>query len=862
MQCDGCGRGGGQIEHNVFHFVSLGTHDKRIRASDLMKKCCHAGEGKYDFSKIVALKGGSGRDVTKKGRPPGITSGMPSKTTVTPAVLRLPDSVPCESETVVDDSTTERVLTSEEIYGNLLKGSDGLFMIDETYQTFMIQDLNKDRVALKTGKFLFMCRRGVAFNEDVHWLYKCTCDVPRSELIECCGDRMHVSYSDFMRRVPGCIHISTLSIVLDHFDAVNQIFPTLKTEVRKGLFCVMTENGHGVIDISKEPKCLTCGSTLKVKCIHLQKFSSHHEELCQTSGSTHLSYEPKCLSEKKIPFNSSIIMQAVYLKPFTERFIYDGEYIILVPDYQLCDVCDGILQESSSFTQANIFGVHQIVSAKIFSKRCMECEKTFHVDGLEQCVLYMGRIIMCHEVLRRFMYYFLTGKTTIFTEYTVLCRMHIDAGHDIQGKLSYSDFKSAWYSFLDLLEIDYTSSFVCSHCGLDPDTVVMDATSLSFRKDLVSWQNILSLRNTFLHKPYDAGDEHRVKERTLFSRTVRCLLLDFTSRGISLEQKGKLLHTVQEENQSSELLSLLTAIVEDCMTKGDRIVAKVYWRELIKALASSNPFCSFLFPSEDLFDFLNCSLAKHIAIFKDDTTHSRIQKEVPIFFNLLSSLKEKFPFDTLKDSLPYFKQKVFDPFIKKTCPSELPNEEDIDDLAFFPQLPQIRKRGTFVADKKGLTLKDICAKFSKGHPHLLPGVFTLFCPHGICYGFQVMKVHESPDVPFTLLRTRFRKAPKLVVYDNACSLHVYSLNRDPVFFKDTSFRVDSLHFRNHTACGPSYELKAYPQFSKLNSQVVEQSNSRLQRLKGSLSYMTQNNFMKHCKFYLWGQNQDVLSKNK
>ena len=26
---------------------------------------------------------------------------------------------------------------------------------------------------------------------------------------------------------------------------------------------------------------------------------------------------------------------------------------------------------------------------------------------------------------------------------------------------------------------------------------------------------------------------------------------------------------------------------------------------------------------------------------------------------------------------------------------------------------------------------------------------------GICYGFQVMKSNESPDVPFTILRTRF-----------------------------------------------------------------------------------------------------------
>ncbi|KAK3576766.1 hypothetical protein CHS0354_014580 [Potamilus streckersoni] len=100
-------------------------------------------------------------------------------------------------------------------------------MIDKTYQTFMLQDFDKDRGAHKTGKFLFTTRRGIAFNEDMHWIYKCTCDVTRSELIECCGDRMHVPYSDFMRRMPGCIHINTLTNILDHFDALNQIFPTL-----------------------------------------------------------------------------------------------------------------------------------------------------------------------------------------------------------------------------------------------------------------------------------------------------------------------------------------------------------------------------------------------------------------------------------------------------------------------------------------------------------------------------------------------------------------------------------------------------------------------------------------------------------
>jgi hypothetical protein len=42
----------------------------------------------------------------------------------------------------------------------------------------------------------------------------------------------------------------------------------------------------------------------------------------------------------------------------------------------------------------------------------------------------------------------------------------------------------------------------------------------------------------------------------------------------------------------------------------------------------------------------------------------------------LSKLKEDFPFKEFKDCLPYFQQKVFDPFLKDLCPSEDPDDED------------------------------------------------------------------------------------------------------------------------------------------------------------------------------------------
>ena len=73
--------------------------------------------------------------------------------------------------------------------------------------------------------------------------------------------------------------------------------------------------------------------------------------------------------------------------------------------------------------------------------------------------------------------------------------------------------------------------------------------------------------------------------------------------------------------------------------------------------------------------------------------------------------------------------------------------------------------------------KAICTKKKKAHPNLSPGILTVFCPHGVSCGFQLLKDVESPKTPFTVLATRFPKPPKFVIYDNACNLHEYVLNR-------------------------------------------------------------------------------------
>ena len=142
-----------------------------------------------------------------------------------------------------------------------------------------------------------------------------------------------------------------------------------------------------------------------------------------------------------------------------------------------------------------------------------------------------------------------------------------------------------------------------------------------------------------------------------------------------------------------------------------------------------------------------------------------------------------------------------------------------------------------------------CGKESYGHPTISPGIFTIFCEHGICYGFELMTSHESPRHPFSIFKTRFKTAPRC----NACQLHKYCLNREPLFFKNTVFYVDRFHWNCHIGCSSGYCLDKYRtnlDIASINSQINEQANAGLKKLQAQLSYMSPSNFMFHVKLFL------------
>ena len=143
---------------------------------------------------------------------------------------------------------------------------------------------------------------------------------------------------------------------------------------------------------------------------------------------------------------------------------------------------------------------------------------------------------------------------------------------------------------------------------------------------------------------------------------------------------------------------------------------------------------------------------------------------------------------------------------------------------------------------------DSCRKYSSSHLSLTPGIFTVHCPHAICYGFEVMRSHESPQHPFETFLTRFQQPPSTIICDNSCKLYQYVLNRKPSRFQNTNFFVDQFVWRGHAGCSSGYSLDKYTasDIATINSGVNEQANAGLQQIKGQIVYMKPENYVS-CK---------------
>lgn len=149
-----------------------------------------------------------------------------------------------------------------------------------------------------------------------------------------------------------------------------------------------------------------------------------------------------------------------------------------------------------------------------------------------------------------------------------------------------------------------------------------------------------------------------------------------------------------------------------------------------------------------------------------------------------------------------------------------------------------------------------CSKYYSQYSEnrLTGGIMCVWCPHSICYGFHCIPKGEGRNDVFSALYTRWKVAPKRVIYDFACALGPYCLTREPEFFLDTEFRIDSFHAKDHTKCAPATFLSTYsatnPALVPINTSAGECGNSGLLKIRKSVSYMSQDRAILYTQVYL------------
>ena len=218
------------------------------------------------------------------------------------------------------------------------------------------------------------------------------------------------------------------------------------------------------------------------------------------------------------------------------------------------------------------------------------------------------------------------------------------------------------------------------------------------------------------------------------TKACRTLLSQFVSQGNFPK--------TQFESLREMLLSSCPSIVPflDWLVRSYDDVS-VYPRSikvLLKAFAASSSVCGFV-PSSELLHTLLKEIVEGIVISRHPSKLKVLQEECPLLFNALSDIKEStFPkswYPVVKDLI----KKSSEPFSAIVSSSLSTSSEQLSGglqgISFFPILPVIRARGLYAADNCKPKEQNVCTKNHPSHSLFLPGLFTVFCPHGNYYQF-------------------------------------------------------------------------------------------------------------------------------
>ena len=206
---------------------------------------------------------------------------------------------------------------------------------------------------------------------------------------------------------------------------------------------------------------------------------------------------------------------------------------------------------------------------------------------------------------------------------------------------------------------------------------------------------------------------------------------------------------------------------------------------------------------------------------------------------------------------------------------------------FYPNWPIWRYPKKY--EVRNITDCDFCEKGFNKHNDFSFGVFSVgcLCPYNITMGYELMLCKESSHNIFRLLMCRDINMHELkgVIFDFACGLDQYMLNREPLEFEYLRLLVDGGHWQvsqlvwfsltsmtllslwqgqkklrqpdrsgqgGHIGCSDGFNFNLYKPYISVkqpNSQGREQMHSKLDKLCPSLKHMDYADYMNFLRVF-------------
>lgn len=483
-----------------------------------------------------------------------------------------------------------------------------------------------------------------------------------------------------------------------------------------------------------------------------------------------------------------------------------------------CDTECDLIKAAPSCTYTEIFSLHGYAQVDpIRAAVCRICHARYDFDGRSYGIMnYANRYLFTVELILDLLEFKAVSGTPTYSYWQARNNTMLRAWPKKQTEA----LKKTWMNMAGRVNgimtgylrlVDYPVNHF--QCCKDPDVVCIDGIVLSVESRRINtttpWVDSRAMRTRYTKK-----EERSV---VVLSASQKQLLKDFIRTGILLEDL---------EEMASELDSALgNFMVLNCYSENNLVqcpyLLKRFYQSLYKWIS---PACSIA-PS-GTWDILQDIIAQEVIPFdyiSQITELSPVLLDIISYISTISNDRSKYSAGMQLLSLILKKAKdcfrpsndqrgVYQSPIRTVDDQERvvftsPTQEVLETGAYFPGRPY----HSIVRDIYLNNEPSVCNKLYKNKGRLGAGTLLFWCGvHRKCLGFYIMKAAESCKTVYQILATRFRKQPRVIIYDNGCNLSEYILNRDPGPFKDSYILSDGFHWKNHTNCGVSFNSKLYP----------------------------------------------------